>query len=124
MRSIGYLFISCLAFAAGSVSASCDEVGLIATFEVTEGQEEAFEAAIVKVAAKVMEVEEGTVFYSPYRGANGKYYMMERYQNLAAREAHAKDPAVLELFGPVMATLSAEVAVEQVALVCAEQAGE
>jgi len=112
----------CLAFASGSAFAACDEVGYIATFEITEGQEQAFESAIANVAAKVMEVEEGTVMYLPYRGDNGKYYMMERYRNLAAREAHAKDPAVLALFGPVMETLSAEVAVESVALVCRGQA--
>ncbi len=122
MRRIGYLFGACLAFASGSAFADCDEVGYIATFEVTKGQEQAFEAAIVKVAAKIREVEEGTLFYFPYRGDNGKYYMMERYRNLAAREAHAKDPAVLELFGPALATLSAEVAVESVSLVCGEEA--
>lgn len=122
MRRFGYTLMACLAFGTGSVFAACDEVGYIATFEVTEGQEQAFEAAIVKVAAKVMEVEEGAILYSPYRGDNGKYYMMERYQNLAAREAHAKDPAVTELFGPVMGALSAPVAVESVALVCGEQA--
>ena len=124
MRNIGYLFIAYLAFAAGSVFAACDEVGYIAIFEVIQGQEQAFEAAVAIVAAKVVEVEPGAILYSPYRGANGKYYMMERYQNLAAREAHAKDPAVLELFGPVMATLSAEVAVEPVTLVCGEQVEE
>ena len=118
MRYIKYLTWAYLALAAGTVAAACDEVGYIATFEITTGQERAFEAAIAKVAAKVMEVEEGALLYSPYRGANGKYYMMERYRDLAAREVHAKDPAVLALFGPVMATLSAEVAVEPVTLVC------
>jgi quinol monooxygenase YgiN len=124
MQRIGYWLMTFTAFAAGSAFAACDEVGYIATFEVTEGQEQAFEAGIVKVAAKVREVEEGTLLYSPYRGDNGKYYMMERYRNLAAREAHAKDPAVLELFGPVMETLSAEVAVESVALLCGEEAAQ
>lgn len=121
MKRIGQVLLVCMTFGAAPVWAACDEVGFIATFEVTEGQEQAFEAAIVKVAAKVMEVEEGAILYSPYRGENGKYYMMERYRDLAAREAHAKDPAVLELFGPVMSTLSAEIAVEPVSLVCGEQ---
>ena len=120
MKRILYLFMACPVFSAGSAVAACDEVGYIATFEVATGQEQAFESAIAKVAAKVIEVEEGTILYLPYRGDSGKYYMMERYRNPAAREAHAKDPAVLELFAPVMATLSAEVAVEPVALVCGE----
>jgi quinol monooxygenase YgiN len=121
MRRIGYLLGAGLAFASAPAFSACDEVGYIAAFEVTKGQEQAFEAAIVKVAAKVREVEEGTLFYFPYRGDNGKYYMMERYRDLAAREAHAKDPAVLELFQPALATLAAEVAVEPVSLVCGEE---
>lgn len=98
--------------------ADCVEVGYLATFEVRPGEEQAFERAIVKVAAKVMEVEEGTILYVPYRGDNGKYYMLERYTDLAARQAHAKDPSILELFAPVMATLAAEVAVEPLTRVC------
>ena len=82
MKRFGYLLLACAACFASSVWAQCDEVGYIATFEVTEGQEQAFEAGIAAVAAKVMEVEPGAILYSPYRGADGKYYMMERYQNL------------------------------------------
>ncbi len=122
MHRIGYSLMTCLAVAAGPALAACDEVGYIATFEVAKGQEQAFEAAIVKVAAKVMEVEHGTLLYSPYRGDGGKYYMMERYRNLAAREAHAKDSAVLELFAPALAALSAEVVVEPLSLICPEEA--
>jgi len=120
MRPIAVMLAAWLGFGAGAAFATCDEVGYIATFEVTEGREQAFEAAIARVAAKVMEVEEGALLYSPYRGDNGKYYMMERYRNLAAREAHAKDPAVLALFGPVIGTLAADIAVESVSLVCGE----
>ena len=54
MKRIGYLFMACLTVVSGSALADCDEVGYIATFEVTEGQEQSFESAIVKVAAKVM----------------------------------------------------------------------
>ena len=121
MQRSAYRLLVCLAFAGSSAFA---EVGYLATFEVTEGQEQAFEAAIVRVAAKVNEIEDGTMLYVPYRGDNGRYYMMERYRNLAARDAHAKDPAVLELFGPVMTTLSAEVAVEPLTRVCDEQASQ
>ena len=100
------------------VHAACDEVGYVATFEVKPGSEEAFEQAVVAVANKVDEVEDGVLLYAPYRGDNGSYYMMERYKNLAAREAHAKAPEVLELFPPLMETLSAPIGVEAVTAVC------
>lgn len=107
-----------LSIGAGQAHAACDEVGYIATFEVTEGKEQAFEVAVTKLAAKVMHVEKGTLLYSPYRGDDGRYYMMERYTNQQAREDHAKAPEIVELFGPLMETLSAEIAVEAVTLVC------
>ncbi|MGI9325876.1 MAG: putative quinol monooxygenase [Pseudomonadales bacterium] len=98
----------------------CAEVGYIATFEVKPGSERAFEAAITTVAAKVLEIESGTLFYAPYRGDSGKYFMMERYRDLAARDEHAKSEDVLALFPAVMSTLSAPIAVEPVVSVCAQ----
>ena len=119
MKGRGILAMVCLLLGAGTVSAACDEVGYIATFYVAEGKERAFEEAIVKLAVKVMEVEEGAILYAPYKGEQGRYYMMERYQNLEARNVHATAPEVLELFGPVSETLSAPVDVEAVSAVCA-----
>jgi quinol monooxygenase YgiN len=113
-------FLAWATLSAGGAVAACDEVGYLATFEVANGQEQAFEEAIVKVAAKVLETEPGTVFYAPYRGDDGKYYMMERYRDLAAREAHAKHPDVLALFGPVMPTLAADIRVTPVTRLCAD----
>ena len=104
--------------AAGTVHAACDEVGYIATFEVKPGNEQAFEQAIVAVADKVVEVEDGVVLYAPFRGENGRYYMMERYKNLQAREAHAKSEEVLALFPAVMEQLDAPIGVEAVTAVC------
>ena len=108
--------------AIGGVSlanAGCDEVGFIATFEVEPGKEQAFEEAIVAVANKVVEVEPGVLLYAPFRGENGRYFMMERYKDLQAREEHAKAPEVLALFPALMAQLaSPDIAVEAVTAVC------
>lgn len=122
-KTIAANFLSAVALALTSFAFAepCAEVGYIATFEVKPGSEQAFESAITTVAAKVLEVESGTLFYAPYRGDSGKYFMMERYRDLAAREAHAKSEAVLALFPAVMSTLSAPIAVEPVASVCAQR---
>ena len=103
------------------VAAACNEVGYIATFEVKPGMEQGFEDAITTVAAKVLELEEGTLLYAPYRAAGNRYYMMERYRDQAARDQHAKAPEVLALFAPVMAALAAPIAVEAVTRVCPPQ---
>ncbi len=116
-----FLAVFAMGFTSFAFADSCAEVGYIATFEVKPGSEQAFESAITTVAAKVLEVESGTLFYAPYRGSSGKYFMMERYRDLAAREAHAKSEDVLALFPAVMSTLSAPIAVEPVASVCAQR---
>jgi quinol monooxygenase YgiN len=102
----------------GQAHAGCDEVGYVATFEVKPGNEQAFEQAIVALAGKVVEMEEGVLLYAPFRGENGRYFMMERYKNLQAREAHAKAPEVVALFPALMEQLAAPIAVEAVTAVC------
>ncbi|NKB97111.1 MAG: antibiotic biosynthesis monooxygenase [Pseudomonadales bacterium] len=95
-------------FAAPGVYATCseDEVGYVASFNVKAGNEAQFEAALAKLAQTVQEVESGVILYAPYRGVDGQYFMMERYENEAARAAHGKAPEVAALFptlGPHMA---------------------
>ncbi len=54
----------------------------------------------------MQEVESGVILYAPYRGVDGQYFMMERFENEAARAAHGKAPEVAALFptlGPHMA---------------------
>ena len=110
---IGLLGISNYAYSA------CDEVGYLAVFDVKTGHEEEFEAAIVELSQKVMEVEKGVLLYSPYAGAeSGRYYMFERYENEESRQAHAKSPAVRALFGPVMGALAEPADIRPVSLVC------
>lgn len=113
------VFVACAA--PGVARAACDEVGFIATFEVKPGHEQAFEQALVTVAEKVRAVEEGTLLYAPFRGETGRYYLMERYRNLQAREVHATSSEVLALFPPVMEHLAVPIAVEPVTAVCANQ---
>ena len=111
--------VSLLVFASNYAYSDCDEVGYLAVFDVKAGHEEEFEAAIVELSQKVMEVEEGVVLYSPYSGAeSGRYYMFERYENEVARQAHAKSPAVRALFGPVMGALAEPADIRPVSLVC------
>ena len=120
VRSIrNVLAIMIVAGVARLAHADCDEVGYIATFEVKPGSERAFEQAIVEVASKVVEVEAGVLLYAPFRGESGRYYMMERYKNLQAREDHAKSDDVLALFPAVMEALAVPIAVESVSAVCA-----
>ena len=116
------LLIACAAvlmLGTTSASAECSEVGYLATFDVKQGSEATFEQAIAKVAAKVLETEPGTIFYAPYHAEGTRYYMIERYTDLAAREQHAKAPEVLALFPPVMATLASPIEVQELSAVCA-----
>ena len=99
-----YTVACCAAIgAADPVYADCTEVGYIATFDVEAGHEKAFESAILALAEKVAAVEHGVVLYAPFRGAEpGRYYMMERYEDEQARQAHAQAPEVRALFPPLM----------------------
>lgn len=113
------LFVSFIMCASTNVYSDCDEVGYLAVFNVKSGQEEAFEVAIVGLSKKVMEVEEGVLLYAPYSGAEtGRYYMFERYENETARKAHAKEPAVTALFGPVMGALAEPADIRPISAVC------
>jgi quinol monooxygenase YgiN len=103
------------------LQADCAEVGYIATFDIKPGSEAVFEKAIVEVATKVLEMEPGTLLYTPYHAEGTRYYMLERYQDLAARELHAKAPEVLAMFPPVMATLAAPIDVTPITAVCATE---
>ena len=102
------------------LGASCNsnEVGYIASFKVIPGKEAAFESGISNLAAEVNAREPGVVLYAPYKDANGEYWMMERYQDLAAREVHAKSPEVQAAFGPIGPLLAQPPTVVPVSAVC------
>ncbi|HJP51361.1 MAG: antibiotic biosynthesis monooxygenase [Pseudomonadales bacterium] len=97
---------------------SSEEVGYVATFDVKPDSEAAFEAAITKLADKVMQVESGVIMYAPYKGAGSKYYMLERYKDTAARQSHATSDEVRALFGPLMATLAAPADIQPISAIC------
>lgn len=105
------ILLSVVLFGAAPVTAfaegcNAEEVGYVATFKVKPGSESEFEAAIAKLAATVQRVEPGAVLYAPFKGKDNTYYMMERYEDEAAREAHATSEEVQALFptlGPHMA---------------------
>jgi quinol monooxygenase YgiN len=67
----------------------------------------------------VLATEPDTLLYAPYHAEGLRYYMLEGYKDLAAREQHAKAPEVLALFPPVMATLASPIEVHAITTVCA-----
>ena len=103
-----------------SVLAQCDanEVGYVASFTVKPGGEAGFETAVTALAEAVNRVEEGVLLYAPYRGPEGKYFMMERYANEAARAAHGKHPEVTALFPALGEFLAAPPAIDPISAVC------
>ena len=108
----------------GMISASSyaqcnsEEVGYVASFEVKVGSEAGLESALSTLAETVNRVESGVVLYAPYKGTDGKYYMMERYSNEAAREAHGKSAEVSALFPSLGAHLAGAPVVNPVSAVC------
>jgi quinol monooxygenase YgiN len=112
--------ITCGLFLSTPALAQCDEneVGYVASFTVKPGSEAGFEAAITALADAVNRVEEGVLLYAPYRGTEGKYYMMERYVDEDARAAHGKHPEVTALFPALGEFLAAPPAVNPVSAVC------
>ena len=115
--TVGFAFIS-MAQPALAETCNSNEVGYIASFKVLPGQETAFEAGILNLAAEVNAREPGVVLYAPYKGTDGEYWMMERYQDLAARDVHAKAPEVQAAFGPVAPLLAEPPTVTPVTAVC------
>jgi len=116
--------LTCLAalavFTAAPSWAHCDadEVGYVASFAVKPGSEAGFEAALSTLAQTVNQVESGVVLYAPFRGTEGKYFMMERYVNEAARTAHGKAPEVAALFPGLGEFLAAAPVVNPVSAIC------
>ncbi len=95
-----------------------EEVGYVASFNVKPGSEAAFEAAISVLAETVNRVEPGVVLYAPYKGNDGKYFMMERYKNAAAREVHGKSDEVSALFPSLGEHMVGAPDVQPVSAVC------
>ena len=102
-----------------SLSDSTKPFTVVVKFKVKDGQGPKFEAAVAK-AAKETRKEKGNLAYDVSRSAKGSSYMIyERWENLAALEAHLKsahfknvtaevDPLVetnieIDLFVPVSA---------------------
>jgi quinol monooxygenase YgiN len=105
--------------AAQAFECSSDEVGYFATFKVKPGSEAAYEALVLELTEKVRALEPGAVFYAPYRGAEaGVYHFMERYQNEAARQAHAKADPIRAVFGKLTPLLREPLTVERVSALC------
>ncbi|XOV85603.1 MAG: putative quinol monooxygenase [bacterium] len=111
---------ACFALTALPAWAECnsDEVGYVASFSVKPGGEAGFEAAITALAEAVNRVEQGVLLYAPYRGPQGRYFMMERYADEAARAAHGTHPEVTALFPALGEFLAEPPVIEPVSAVC------
>ncbi|MCB1685178.1 MAG: putative quinol monooxygenase [Pseudomonadales bacterium] len=94
------------------------EVGYVATFNVKPGSEAAFEAALSNLARTVRKMEPGAVLYAPFRGAEGRYYMMERYVDEAARKVHGTSTEVQALFPALGPHLAGAPDVQPVSAIC------
>jgi len=119
-RLVALGVIACGLFLSTPVLAQCDEneVGYVASFTVKPGSEAGFEAAVSALADTVNRVEKGVLLYAPYRGPEGKYFMMERYADEAARAAHGTDPEVTALFPALGEFMAAPPVVTPVSAVC------
>tara|TARA_B100000029_G_scaffold465289_1_gene499866 strand:- start:284 stop:586 length:303 start_codon:yes stop_codon:yes gene_type:complete len=96
----------------------CREVGFVAIFEIKSGNEEQFEDGALHLASAVNQLEPGVIYYAPYRGPDGRYYFMERYKDLDARNAHATHPSIPQIFESIAPLLAAPPVVEPVELLC------
>ena len=63
-------------------------IGVIATIKVREGQNEAFEETARKLVDAVNANEPGNSFYRLYRKGGADYVFLERYDDMAALDAH------------------------------------
>ncbi len=65
-------------------------LGVIAKLNVKQGSEEAFEKAMLDLAAQVRANEPGNHLYTLCKDADGNYVVMELYEDEAALAAHGK----------------------------------
>ena len=65
-------------------------IAVIAKLNVKPGREEEFETAMLNLAAQVNENEPGNHLYKLCEKVDGKYVVMELYEDQAAVAAHAE----------------------------------
>jgi quinol monooxygenase YgiN len=81
-------------------------IAIIAKLSIKPGREEEFEAAMLNFASQVNENEPGNHLYKLCEKVDGKYVVMELYENQAAIAAHtesAHSKAAGAEFGGLMA---------------------
>lgn len=74
-------------------------IGVVATIKVREGQNKAFEETARKLVAAVNANEPGNSFYRLYRKGGTDYVFLERYDNMAALDAHRASDHYKEIGG-------------------------
>lgn len=104
------LAIGLVVVMAGAASAKDDGpvIATVAVFQVNEGMSAEFEDVMRGLVAAVHAAEPGTLLYALHReGETNTYYMLERYANQAAQDAHATTDEVRAFF-PMLGPLLAE----------------
>ena len=65
-------------------------IGIIATLKVQTDKAAEAEEAFRALQAQVNQNEDGCIFYSFFKAAEGEYVVLESYKDEAALEAHGK----------------------------------
>ncbi len=65
-------------------------LAVIAKLNVAEGKESEFESAMLELAGQVRANEPGNHLYTLCKDADGKYLVLELYEDEAALDAHGK----------------------------------
>jgi quinol monooxygenase YgiN len=88
--------------------------GLLIYFEVVEGKQPQFEAAVEALVAQVRVHDPSYELYSlaKLRQSNVRYVMVERFANAEAQEAHRHYPYVIEAMPAIDACLAGTPVVE------------
>ena len=88
-------------------------LGVVATMQVKEGQEKAFETAMRDLQRQVQANEPGCKLYALHRAkAPRTYVMLERYESKAAFDAHGKTAHFQAAFPKLGALLAAPPKIE------------
>jgi quinol monooxygenase YgiN len=88
--------------------------GLLIYFQVIEGKQPQFEAAVEALVAQVRAHDRSYELYSlaKLRQSNVSYVMVERFESAQAQEAHRNHPYVIEAMPKIDACLAGTPVVE------------
>ena len=80
-------------------------ITIVATLDIKEGKEEEFEAVMKGLADEVRKNEDGCALYTVNKTKDGKYVMLERYNDKDAFKAHTGSEHFKEASPKIMACM-------------------